>query len=135
MNDVIFQEFLDSTDTLRVFHGKLLVFASQKDRLFPLLDYIKLHVTETKKVLIFDKVMGNAAALLSAKAGGKEVYSPLGSQFAILTLEKYGIKYHLSNIVPYITTPDGSMCPMEKLSLNKKPEEFYQVLAASILTR
>lgn len=74
--------------------------------------------------------MGNAAALLSIKAGCREVYSPLGSQLAIKTLEKYGIKYHLVEIVPYILQPDGrKMCPMEKLSIDKEPEEFYKLVS------
>jgi hypothetical protein len=73
--------------------------------------------------------MGNAAALLSVKANSLEVYSPLGSQLAIKTLENYNIKYHLTRIVPYIQNPKGEdMCPMERLSLNKDPEEFYQAI-------
>ena len=78
---------------------------------------------------IFDKVMGNAAVLLSIKAGCREVYSPLGSQLAVKTLDRYGIKYHLTEIVPYIRKPNGEdMCPMEKLPLNKEPEEFYELI-------
>ena len=73
--------------------------------------------------------MGNAAALLSIKAGCREVYSPLGSQISVKTFKKYEIKYHLIQVVPYITKPDGQdMCPMEKLSLDKGPEEFYEVM-------
>ncbi len=73
--------------------------------------------------------MGNAAALLSIKANCRETYSPLGSKLAIKTLDKYGIKYHITEIVPYIQKPDGEdMCPMEKLSINKEPEEFYEVI-------
>ncbi|MBU2608091.1 MAG: DUF1893 domain-containing protein, partial [Chloroflexi bacterium] len=60
---------------------------------------------------------------------GKEVYSPLGSQLAVETLDRYGIKYHLSEIVPYIQKPNQEdMCPMEKLSQHKEPEEFYRAL-------
>jgi len=44
-------------------------------------------------------------------------------------LDKYGIKYHLAEIVPYIQKPSREdMCPMEKLSMNKEPEEFYEVI-------
>ena len=53
----------------------------------------------------------------------------MGSQLAVKTLDKYGIKYHLTEIAPYIQKPNGEdMCPMEKLSISKEPEEFYEVI-------
>ena len=125
----LFHEFLLSDDTLRVYKGDKLLFASNKDQLLPLLEYIDRLAPHHQQVVILDKIMGNAAALLSIKAGCQEVYSPLGSQLAIKTLGKYGIKYHLTEIVPYIQKPGNQdMCPMEKLSLDKEPEEFYQVM-------
>ena len=87
------------------------------------------YILSHQKVVIFDKIMGNAAALLSIKAGCREIYSPLGSRLAIKTLDKYGIEYHLTEIVPYIQKPGGQdMCPMEKLSRDKLPGEFYQIM-------
>ncbi|MFC2011082.1 DUF1893 domain-containing protein [Chloroflexota bacterium] len=129
MHQHLFNEFLASDYTLMVYEGDQLVFSSDKDRLLPLLEYIDSFATDHQQVVIFDKIMGNAAALLSVKAGCQEVYSPLGSQLAIRTLDKYGIKYHLAEIVPYIQKPGGGdMCPMEKLSINKDTEEFYGVM-------
>jgi len=125
----LFDEFLASDDTLRVYDRDQLIFVSSKDRLLPLLEYLDRFASDHQQVVIFDKIMGNAAALLAVKADCQEVYSPLGSQFAIKTLDKYGIKYHLSKIVPCIQRADGEdMCPMEKLSLDKEPEEFYEVM-------
>ncbi len=73
--------------------------------------------------------MGNAAALLSVRAGCQEVYSPLGSELAIQTLDNYHIEYHLNEVVPYIQKPNQQgMCPMEELSISKSPQEFYEVL-------
>ncbi len=125
----LFDEFLVSKDTLRVYKGDTLVFLSAKDGLLPLFEYIDRVALHHRQVVIFDKVMGNAAALLSIKVSCQKIYSPLGSQFAIKTLNKYGIKYHITKIVPYIQKSDGEeMCPMEKLSIDKEPEEFYQAL-------
>jgi len=129
----LFSEFLIGGDTLRVYQGNKLLFASNKDRLLPLLEYIDRFVPYHQQVTIFDKVMGNAAALLCVTAACREVYSPLGSQFASQTLDKYGIKSHLTKIVPYIQRDDAQdMCPMERLSMNKKPEEFYEVIKNTI---
>lgn len=123
-----FKEFLTSSDTLRVYKDGRLLFSSGKERLLPLLEYIG-GFAYSPEVVIFDKIVGNAAALLSIKAGCLEVYSPLGSQLAIKTLEQYKIKHCLLKTVPYIQKPNGEdMCPMEKLSIDKGPEEFYRAM-------
>lgn len=130
MDTHLFNEFLMSNDTLQVYKGDKLIFRSDKERLLPLLDYIDKCVPHQKQVKIFDKLMGNAAALLSVKAACREVYSPLGSELAVKTLSNYKIKYHLTEIVPYIQNHSGEdMCPMEKLSMNKSPEEFYEAVS------
>jgi hypothetical protein len=126
---LLFNEFIVSSDALRVYKKNKLLFSSVKDGLLPLLEYIDRFVPHHKQVVIFDKIMGNAAALLSIKAGCQEIYSPLGSQIAIKMLEKYDIKYTISKIVPFIQRANSEdMCPMEKLSLGKGPEEFYEIL-------
>lgn len=133
MYQQLFKDFMASNDTLRVYKDGHLLFSSDKERLIPLLEYIEISPIDDKKVIIFDKIMGNAAALLSIKAGAKEVYSPLGSRLAVNNLEKYRIKYYLSEIVPYIQKPDSEdMCPMERLSIGKDPEEFYAALLDNI---
>jgi hypothetical protein len=133
MFEHLFTEFLTSEDTLRVYEGARQVFSSKKEGLMPLMEYLSGAAASHQGITIFDKVMGNAAALLSVKADCREVWSPLGSELAVRTLERYGVSHHLNEIVPYITQADGkTMCPMEKLSIDKEPEEFYRVLKARI---
>ncbi len=125
----LFSEFLISSNTLRVYKSNKLLFVSDKDRLLPLLEYIDRFVPYHRWMVVFDKTMGNAAALLCVKATCQEVYSPLGSQLAVDTLDKYGIRYHLTQIVPYIRKPySEEMCPMETLSMDKRPDEFYKIM-------
>ena len=127
----LFADFMESEDTLRVYRGGEPVFISGQDRLLPIMEYLGKPYTGGK-VTIFDKIMGNAAALLAVKAHGKEVYSPLGSEIAAGTLKKFDIPFHLTEIVPFIQRPEGGMCPMEEMSLGKSPEEFYIALKALI---
>ncbi len=128
-----FNEFLVSGDTLRVYEGNQLIFSSTKDRLLPLLEYIDRFSHGRHGVVMFDRILGNAAALLAVEVSCREVYSPLGSQHAVKTLEKYGIGYHITEIVSYIQKPDGEdMCPMERLSMNKEPEEFHEAIRVLI---
>jgi len=129
MNIPLFNDFLISEDSLWVYQGDRLAFKSNKDGLQPLLEYIDRFTPYVGKVRIFDKIIGNAAALLSVKAGCQEIYSPLGSKLAIQTLDSYHIEYHLTKVVPYIQKPNQQgMCPMEELSISKSPQEFYEVL-------
>ncbi|MFH0847822.1 MAG: DUF1893 domain-containing protein [Chloroflexota bacterium] len=128
MKPPLFDDFLKSQDSLRVYENDRLIFASDKDRLIPLMEYLGKFGTSHKGLTLMDRIMGNAAALLTVKAGGVEVFSPLGSKLAVQTLTRFGVKYTLSEIAPVIQMPDGGMCPMEKLSLGKEPDEFYQII-------
>jgi hypothetical protein len=129
MYEELYKIFLTSDDSLRVYDGDRLVFSSKKERLVPLMEYIAGN--PVPQTVIFDKVMGNAAALLSVKVNAREVFSPLGSEFAIETLDKHGIIHHLDTTVPFILRADGTrMCPMEELSIGKTAEEFYTELKA-----
>ena len=132
MKSPAYYGFLKSDETLRVYADDRLLFSSRKEGLLPLLEYIGGFGSE-QAVLSFDKVVGNAAALLTIKARCQELYSPLGSHLAVKTLDKYGIRHCISNIVPYIRQANGEkMCPLEELSLNKTPEEFYGIVAATV---
>ncbi len=103
-----------------------LVFTSGKPGVLPLLEYTRLNPRE-KDVTVFDRVVGNAAALLLSRLSCSEVYSPLGSHMAQETLRRAGISYHFTETVPFIQNQQREdMCPMERLSLGKDPEEFYQ---------
>ena len=116
-----------------MYSGDQELFTSRKKGVAPLVDYIKQFLLEPKPVIILDKVIGNAAALLSIKAHAIQIWSPLGSEPAVNTLTRNGIQYHFDKIVPSIQNRDGSaICPMEKLSLTTEdmtPEEFYEALS------
>lgn len=127
-----FSDFRSSSDTLRVYKEERLLFSSKKSMLLPLMEYIDKLSDGNRAVVIFDKMVGNAAALLAVKAGCSEVMSPVGSEAAIKTLDYYGIKYHLEKIVSRVKTPAGGNCPMEALSAGKEPEGFYRIMRKMI---
>jgi hypothetical protein len=129
----LFEAFLASGDSLRVYCEGALVFRSKKDRLLPLMDYIADRGAGDGPVVIYDKVIGNGAALLIVRVDCGEVFSPLGSEIAVGTLDKHGIRHHFSRTVPFILRDDGrGMCPMEQLSIGKGPEEFFLALKARL---
>jgi hypothetical protein len=128
MNARLFHEFLASDDSLWVYKDRRRLFASTKSGISPLLEYMETLAPHHRQITIFDKVVGNAAALLSIKAAVEELNSPLGSELAVKTLRDYGVKYHFSEIAPYIQNRrQDDMCPMEKLSIGRSPEEFFEL--------
>ncbi len=123
-----FESFLSSADTLWIMSQGGVIFRSQRKGIAPLICYIE-QAPLTEEVIAFDKVTGNAAALLLKKANGRAVFSSTGSQLAAETLRGFGIEAHFAHIVPYIINRSGNgMCPFERLSLGKSPEEFYEHL-------
>jgi len=124
-----FIEFLKSKDTFRVYKGSRLVFASRKDRLVPMVEYIESHASCEEGVTVYDRIVGNAAALLLKTIRCRTVLSELGSENAIRTLKSDGIKYHFNETVDCIMNDSGQdMCPMERLSLGKTSDEFFRAL-------
>lgn len=134
MKKEILQELSSSGHKLRIYdQSYILIYHSNMDRLKPLLEYLSLYANKYTNIVVADRIVGNAAALLSIKAGCKEIYSPLGSQIAEESLKQYGISYLFTSVVPYIAQPGSTtMCPMEKLSLDKSPDEFFELVNATV---
>lgn len=100
--------------TCVLFYDGELVLASYEKGITPLYSYV-LHRKEILNPLILgDKVIGRAAALLAAYAGVKQLYTGIISEGAIKVLQHHGVAYEYERIVPYIENrnKDGQ-CPME----------------------
>jgi len=83
----------------------------------PLLDYIKQSNLCTKGVIVYDRLVGNAPALLLKKASCIEVHRLVSSQLAAQTLKQLGTSYFSLATVPYISNRAGNaVCPFEKVS-------------------
>lgn len=126
--DTYFESFLKSDDTIRIISPGGTVFRSQKRGISPLLSYIEQGPL-MDEVVVLDKVTGNAAALLMKKVCCRKVLSPLGSALAAETLKRFGIARHFMKTVPHIINRGGNgMCPFEKMSIGKSPDEFYELV-------
>jgi len=128
-NNQLFEKFLKTEDTLWICLTGNLLFRSTEKGIAPLLTYLQEFPPHPEGVTVFDRVVGNAAALLSKKAFGKKVYSLMGSELAAETLKRLGIAYSFLTVVPYISNQAGDdMCPFEKASIGKSPEAFYELV-------
>ena len=96
--------------------GKI-IFKSKAERLKPLILCIKKHQKEMQGTIAFDRIIGQAAAILLAYAKVKEVWTPIISQDARKYLKKNKIKVEFKKEVKNIMNQKGDdLCPMEKLS-------------------
>lgn len=124
-----FEKFLNSAWGLEVWKAERIVFQSKKAGVKGLLAFIIKHGRKDKDLIIFDKIVGQGAALLSAYLKAKAVYGKLGSRLAAKTLRKYKIKFYFQETIPNILNRKKTdICPIEKLSFSKTPSKFYNSL-------
>ena len=131
-NNQLFGRFLEAEDTLWVCQADDVLFRSREKGIAPLVSYIRKFAPLPRGVTVCDRVVGNAAALLLKKAFCTKVYGVLSSELAAETLNRLGIPHSFLTVVPYIINRAGNdMCPFEKASIGKSPEEFYELLKES----
>jgi len=124
-----FERFAKTKFTLEIRQQGKILFRSKRDGVSGLLTFIKKYGQKYQGLVIFDKVIGRAAALLFAYLKTKEVYGVVGSRLAARTLNKFKIKYYFKKTVPgIINKTKTGLCPMEKLSKGKTPEKLYDLL-------
>ena len=127
-DDRLFKKFLETEDTVRVYLAGKLRFRSTQKGIKPLITYIQEFAPCPEGAIVFDRITGNAAALLLKEASCSRVYSLIGSRLAAQTLKELGISHSFLRTVPYIVNRYGNdMCPFEKASLGKSPAEFYEI--------
>jgi len=96
--------------------GNKIIFRSKKSGVRGLLDFINERGEIQEGIVIFDKIVGQAVALLAAYLKAREVYGGTGSELAAKALEKYKIKFYFQKTIPNILNQDKTgLCPFEKL--------------------
>lgn len=124
-----FDNFLETQLKLQIWSEGKVVFESGKDSLDGLIEFISIHNHKYKDLVIFDLKVGRGAALLAAYLGAKAIYGKIGSKSAEEVLKEAKIDFEFKEIVENIMNKKGDdICPIEKMSVNKLPEEFYNLL-------
>lgn len=127
-----FEKFLANSFGLEIWSGKKMIFRSNNEGIKGLLDFIRKYNHRFKNLVIFDKIVGRGIALLAIYLKAKAVYGRTGSELAEKALKKSKIKFYFQETIPHILNKKGDgFCPFEKLSLNKKPKEFYNLVKNS----
>ncbi len=112
--------------TLTVFHNGTPIFASDGNWLHPLFgleDYLTEHAFQPDKLILQDKIIGKAAALLIHRLGFRTVKAGILSRLGEAVLQRYGIAYSYEQLV------DRIHCQTEELLATvEDPEEAYRLV-------
>lgn len=119
-------ESVPQNNSLEVYDHHKLIFYSDKHWLYPLFDledFLHRSSIQARDLLIKDKIVGRAAALLIVRLGAKRVYADMLSKLGEEVLQKYNITYEYRMLVEKIG------CQTEELLKEVlDPEEGYQLI-------
>jgi hypothetical protein len=112
--------------TLTVFHNGMPIFTSHGKWLHPLFEleaYLADHPIEPAQLLLQDKIIGKAAALLIFRLGFRTVKAGVLSRLGEAVLQRHGIAYTSEQLV------DRIHCQTEELLATvEDPEEAYRLV-------
>ena len=112
--------------SLQVILDNRVLFESQGKWLYPIFDlqdYLQVHEQDRSRLLVKDKIISKAAALLLIYLGIGQVYAELISKLGIEVFEKHHVPYSFKTCVPRIT------CQTEQiLESIDNPQVAYQIL-------
>ena len=114
--------------TLTVLQDGTPLFTSHGKWLYPLFEleeYLANHAIEPAKLLLLDKIIGKAAALLILRMGFHTVKAGVLSRLGEAVLQRHGMVYTYEQLV------DRIHCQTEELLATvEDPEEAYQLVKA-----
>lgn len=121
--------FLETGLSLVVYHDGSVVFESSDSDLRPLVTFIRTHTAHDGEVVIFDKYVGRAAALLMELIRPHHVYAGVISESGGQALKESGIAFDAGREVKYLMdVASEGMCRWEKMAVGKMANEFLEEL-------
>ena len=124
-----FERFKQSTWSLVILAEGRIIFRSRAKAVMPLRRFLAVRTSVNQPLVIYDKYVGRAAALLMALIRPTQVFTPVVSEAGKATLEHYAIAFEADAEVKYLMgIASDDMFRWEKMSLGKSPEEFLALL-------
>ncbi len=121
--------FIKKGWSFALIRGGKILYRSKSQGLRSLIFCVKNYRRQMRGAVVYDKVVGRAAALLLVYGGVKKVLMPIISRGALLILQRGGAETEYKKIVRHILNQRGSdLCPMEKMSRGKSIEEFCSLV-------
>jgi hypothetical protein len=116
--------------SLEVYHQEKLVFFSDRNWIYPLFElekFLQLNSFPVEELVVKDKIVGKAAALLMVHFRIRQVKAQLISRLGMETLTQFKVVFEYQQLV------DRIYCQTEELLQQEMdPESGYRILAARI---
>jgi len=120
----------DMHHSLEVYHHSQLIFYSDRNWIHPLFElelFLQRNEIPVQELVVCDKIVGKAAALLLVYFQISQVKAELISQLGLTTLQYFNIKFDYQEKVERI------YCQTEQLLLNENdPSKAYEILKARV---
>jgi ABC-type Mn2+/Zn2+ transport system ATPase subunit len=122
------QPYIPSVPSLALYHGKNTIYQTDGPWLYPLLGlekWLAENPVDTSDLLIYDKIIGRASALLITRLGFRSVRTDLISDLAVMAFESNGIAWKATE------RTDRILCATETLlEHTTDPEEAHRLIVA-----
>jgi|GEM_PF-2138924 len=129
-----FKQFKEDGFSLAVFKYGRLIFHSREKNLRPLVKFITKFGWKQDKLIMYDKFIGRAAALLFAGLKPLHIFSPIISQAAIPVLKRKNVRYSTKMIVPHLMgVASRGTCKWEKMSVGHTTASFWRLVKKRII--
>jgi uncharacterized protein DUF1893 len=123
------RQFLDSDLSLVIYKGGQELFNSKASDLEPLVQFLESARPADKGLVVFDRFVGRAAALLISTLEPEKVYTGVISENGAQVLDDASIPFEAHEKAKYLMgLASDDMCRWEKLSLGKSPEQLLSEL-------
>jgi hypothetical protein len=111
------------------------LFTSSEEGMKPLIEAInQIGVSTLEGVIVIDKIVGKAAALLISYFKAKEVYCIILSKKGKTVLDTHRIRHYEERLTPEIMNRKGTdLCPFEQAVKDvNDPREGYERLSTTL---
>lgn len=121
------QRLIQEDLNLIILHNEETLYTSSEEGMLPLYTAITQLNHPRRDLIVVDKIMGKAAALLVSCLHAKEVHCITLSKRGKEALEKRRIPHYYETLTPEIVNRYGNdICPFEKAVLDvEEPENAY----------
>jgi len=123
------EQFLNNKLSLAIHQNGQVIYKSQESALKPLIQYIKLYGFSKKKLQIYDKYTGRAAALLFSLIRPFNISTSVISKSAEEVLKRDNIPYKALKKVDFLMDiASEDMCKWEKMASKCTASEFWNLV-------
>ncbi|MDP3964035.1 MAG: DUF1893 domain-containing protein [bacterium] len=123
------EKFRTSPWSLVITRGSDVLLRSNMAGIHPLAQSISHLGEELSRSMVWDRVIGRAAAFLIVHGGFRKAATPIVSKPALEILRKYKVPItYLYRVERILNTAQSDICPIERFSLDADtPEQFIKL--------